>query len=174
MHKHSHVSFAGPSFEVQRTPTHREHFLAEMARTVPWSRLRALVEPVYTNPNVRRARPLELDRMLRIHFLQRWFRLTDAAVRGELYDSAAMHSFVSAGPDPQSPPDEAAICNFRCLLQEYGLADVIGFAADRHLRALGFAVAPGAIVDARLIRTSNAHAQAPFSRIIDTAGVTAA
>lgn len=174
MNKHSHVSFAGPSFEVQRTPTHREHFLAEMARTVPWSRLRALVEPVYADPNVRRVRPLELDRMLRIYFLQRWFRLTDAAVREELYDSAAMHSFVSVGPGTESPPDEAAICKFRCLLQEYGLADVIGFAADRHLRALGFAVAPGAIVDARLIRTSNAHVQAPFARIIDTAGASAA
>lgn len=173
MHKHSHVTFAGPSFETRRAPTQREHFLAEMERTVPWSRLRALVEPVYADPKTHRARPLEIDRMLRIYFLQRWFRLTDAAVREEFYDSTAMRSFVCVGLGPRDAPEEAAICKFRSLLKEYGLADVIGQAADRHLRALGFAVAPGAIVDARLIRTSNAHAQVPFARIIDTAGASA-
>jgi len=174
MNKHSHVTLAGPSFEAKRAPTRREQFLAEMERTVPWSKLRALVEPVYSDPRRRRARPLELDRMLRIFFLQRWFRLSDAAVCDELQDSAAMSGFVLVGPGSDVTPDEAAICKFRCVLQEYGLAEAIGLAADRHLRSLGFAVAPGAITDARLIRTSNAHAQVPFARFIDTAGVTAA
>jgi IS5 family transposase len=174
MNKHSHVTLAGPSFQAKRAPTRREQFLAEMERTVPWSKLRALVDPVYSDPRTRRARPLELDRMLRVYFLQRWFRMTDAAVCEELHDSAAMSAFVLVGPGSDCAPDEAVICKFRCVLQEYGLAEVIGLAADRHLRALGFAVAPGVIVDARLIRSSNAHAQVPFARIIDTAGATAA
>jgi IS5 family transposase len=174
MNKHSYVTLAGPSFQAKRAPTRREQFLSEMERTVPWSKLRALVEPVYADPDTRRARPLELDRMLRIFFLQRWFRLSDAAVREELHDSSSMSGFVLVGPGSDSTPDEAAIRKFRSVLQEYGLAEAIGLEADRHLRALGFMVAPGAIVDARLMRTSNAHAQAPFARFIDTAGVTAA
>lgn len=173
MNKHSRMSWVEPSFETQRAPTHREQFLLAMERTVPWSKLRALVEPLYADPESRRAKPLELDRMLRIYFLQRWFRLTDAAVREELYDSTAMRAFVCVGPGTDSAPEEAAISRFRHLLQEYGLADVIALAADRHLRALGLAIAPGAIVDARLISTSNAHTQAPFARIVDTAGVAA-
>lgn len=174
MNKHNQVTLAGPSFQIQRAPTRRGQFLVEMERTVPWSKLRALVDPVYADPRTRRARPLELDRMLRIFFLQRWFRLTDAAVLEELHDSAAMSAFVLVGPGSDCLPGEAAICKFRCVLQEYGLAEAIGLAADRHLRALGFAVAPGAIVDARLIRTSNAYVQAPFARFIDTAAETAA
>jgi len=174
MNKHSHVTLTGPSFQAKRAPTRREQFLAEMERTVPWPKLRALVDPVYSDPATRRARPLELDRMLRIYFLQRWFRMTDAAVREELDDSAAMSAFVLVGPGSDCAPDESAICKFRSLLQEYGLAEVICMAADRHLRALGFAVAPGAIVDAKLIRTSSAQVQAPFARIIDTASATAA
>jgi transposase, IS5 family len=174
MSNQQQATFAAPTAEKRRVPTQRERFLIEMERAVPWSKLRALVGPVYADPKSRRVRPLELDRMLRIYFLQRWFRLTDAAVREELYDSAAMRSFACIGLGPDSAPEEPAIRRFRGLLQEFGLAEMIGLAADRHLRALGFAVAPGAIVDARLIRISSAHAQVPFARIIDTAGMTAA
>lgn len=136
---------------------------------MPWARLRALVEPVYADPKSRRARPLELDRMLRIHFLQRWFRLGDSAVREAICDSNAMRSFVCIGDGVHSP-EETAIRRFRELLREYGLAEVIVQAADRHLRSLGLAVAPGAIVDPTVISNS---AQAPFSRVIDTAGLSA-
>ena len=42
MNKHSYVTFGGPSFAVRRQPTRREGFLADMERTVPWTRLLAL------------------------------------------------------------------------------------------------------------------------------------
>ncbi len=170
MNKHNYVTFGGPSYAAQRDlPTRREGFLADMERSMPWARLRALVEPVYADPKSRRARPLELDRMLRIHFLQRWFRLGDSAVREAICDSNAMRSFVCIGDGVHSP-EETAIRRFRELLREYGLAEVIVQAADRHLRSLGLAVAPGAIVDPTVISNS---AQAPFSRVIDTAGLSA-
>ena len=161
------------AFEAPKMLTHRERFLAEMERAVPWTKLRALIEPLFADPKGRRLRTLELDRMLRIYFIQRWFRLTDSAVREALYDSDAMHAFACVGLGARGVPEVATICRFRCLLQEYGLAEVIAQAADRHLRALGIAIAPGAIVDARLISTSSAHTQAPFAKIIDTAGLAA-
>jgi transposase, IS5 family len=173
MNKHSYVTFGGPSFESTRlVPTRREGFLADMERSVPWSRLRALVQPVYEDPRFRRSRPLELDRMLRIFFLQRWYRLGDSAVREAIADSSAMRYFVCVGEAVDASPDENAIRRFRELLQEYGLGEVIVQAADRQLRALGLAIAPGAIVDPTVIST-NAHSQAPFARVIDTAGVSA-
>ena len=58
-------------------------------------------------------------------------------------------------------------------MRDYGRADMIALAADRHLRSLGYAIAPGAIVDAKLVAESNARAQTPFARIVDTAGVAA-
>jgi IS5 family transposase len=144
-----------------------------MERSVPWPRLRALVEPVYADPKTRRSRPLELDRMLRIYFLQRWYRLGDSAVHEAICDSSAMRSFICIGtPGSRATPDESAIRSFRQLLQEYGLGEVIVQAVDRHLRSLGLAVAPGAIVDPTVIGNQT-HTQTPFSRVIDTAGAAA-
>ena len=190
MNEHSNVTFATPSGEIKhemqrdakrasterkvhRAPTRRERFLAEMECTVPWSKLRALVDSFYADPASRRARPLELDRMLRVYFLQRWFRLTDSAAHEAIYDSSAMRVFVLVGPGAACVPDEAAIGKFRRIMRDYGLADMIALATDRHLRSLGYAIAPGAIVDARLVADSNAQVQTPFARIVDTAGVAA-
>ncbi len=152
-----------------KLPTQREIFLAEMECTVPWHKLRALIEPVYANPFRRRPHQIELSRLLRIFFLQRWYRLTDAAVRESICDSSAMRAFVCLSAD--AVPNEAEIRKFGRMLDECGLTEVVVHTAERHLRSLGIAVAPGAVIDAALISTSNAHAQAPYARFIDTAGV---
>jgi IS5 family transposase len=142
--------FAVPAHPARRMPTQRERFLADMERALPWSELRALVEPVYADPKGRLGRPLELDRMLRIHFLQRWFQLSDAAMHEALLDSIAMRSFACVGLGPDAAPGEIEICGFRRLLREYGLGNALVEAADRRLRGLGLSVSPGAIVDARV------------------------
>jgi IS5 family transposase len=169
MNRHNNESFGGPAFGEHRAlTTRREGFLTDMEHSVPWSKIRALIEPVYADSKKHR-RPLTLDRMLRIFFLQRWYRLTDGAVREAICDSNAMSSFVLVGRGPDSAPDEQSIRAFRQLLQEYGLGELIVQAVDRHLRSLGLAVAPGAIVDPTVI-SNHAHSQAPFARVIDTAG----
>src|SRR5665213_3030252 len=67
---------ADGSFEKYRKPTRREVFLAEMDRIVPWAQLVALVEPQYPKAGNGR-RPVGVERMLRIYFLQQWFNLSD-------------------------------------------------------------------------------------------------
>ena len=158
--------------ETNLAPTQREIFLAEMECTVPWHKLRALIKVAYTR-SARRIHPLLLDRLLRIYFLQRWYRLTDAAIREAICDSKAMRSFICASPALEAVPACDEIAKFRRLLEETGLARLVIHAVERHLRSIGIAVAPGAIVDAALVITSNAHAQAPYARVIDTAGVCA-
>ena len=136
-----------------RAPTRRERFLAEMESAMPWSELRSVIEPVFANPGSLRGRPLELDRLLRVYFLQRWFRLSDSAVQEELYDSSAMRGFACVGLGRETVPTERAISWFRQSLLEYGLSDLIVEAAATHLKARGMAVSAGAIVDATLVDT---------------------
>ena len=70
------LSFASAGFERFGKTTRRAAFLAEMEAVVPWTRLYGLIEPFYPKPGKGR-RPVGLDRMLRIYFLQHWFGLSD-------------------------------------------------------------------------------------------------
>lgn len=65
-------------YERYRRPTKRDAFLATMEQIVPWAALCEVVEPHYPNPGNGRP-PVGLERMLRMHFVQHWFNLADAA-----------------------------------------------------------------------------------------------
>jgi len=79
-------------FERYTKKTRRAMFLEEMEQVVPWGKLCALIEPHYPKPGNGR-RPKELEKMLRIYFLQQWFNLADPAVEEALYDSATLRQF---------------------------------------------------------------------------------
>src|SRR6266567_5232640 len=59
-------------FEQYTRKTRRAIFLEEMEQVVPWRELCALVAPLYPQPGKGR-RPVGVERMLRIYFLQQWF-----------------------------------------------------------------------------------------------------
>ncbi len=69
------------SFKRFRMTTRREELLAEMNRVVPWaSLLCSLIELVYPKPDGAGRRPVGLERMRRISFLQQWVNLSDPCV----------------------------------------------------------------------------------------------
>ncbi len=72
-----------------------------MDQIIPWKEMTEAIEPYYPNPKGAGRRPVGLERMLRIHFLQHWFELSDPGVEEILYDSRAMRSFV--GQITESP-----------------------------------------------------------------------
>ncbi len=63
-----------------RKRTRREVFLAEMDQVVPWKALLALIEPHYPQSGRPGRQPYPLATMLRIHFLQQWYALSDPAM----------------------------------------------------------------------------------------------
>jgi len=138
-------------FERFRKPTRREQFLVEMNQVVPWSRLTALVEPMYPKGEGAGRPPIGLERMLRIHCLQHWFNLSDPAAEEALYDSRAMRGFVGIDLGREPVPDETTICKFRHLLEAYELGPKILEAINAHLAEKGFRVTTGTIVDATII-----------------------
>src|SRR5213592_4520536 len=73
--------------------TRRAIFLEEMEQVVPWGELCALVAPHYPQPGKGR-RPVGVERMLRIYFLQQWFNLADPGVEEALYDSATLRQIL--------------------------------------------------------------------------------
>ncbi len=77
---------AQTGFEKYGRKTKRERFLEEMEQVVPWTGLRALVEPHYPNGENGRP-PVGLSIMLRVYFLQQWFNLSDPGAEDALYES---------------------------------------------------------------------------------------
>ena len=141
------------SFDAHHKPTRRAVFLAEMDKVVPWAELCAVIEPHYPKPRVNGGgRPtVGLERMLRIHFLQQWYALSDPAVEEALYDSVAMRRFVGIDLGREAAPDETTVCKFRHLLERHGLADRLFAAVGVHLKEHGFRLSQGTIVDATII-----------------------
>ena len=102
------------NFEKYRKPTRREIFLMEMDRIVPWAHLVDLIGPHYPKAGNGR-HPVGVERMLRMYFLQQWFKLPDPAVEESLYESASMRQFVGIDLGKEPVPDETTICRFRHL-----------------------------------------------------------
>src|SRR3546814_13045180 len=68
-----------------------------------------------------RSQPYPIETMLRIHFMQQWFNLSDQAMEEALYDSFSMRQFAKL-PGGRAP-DETTILNFRHLLEKHNIAE---------------------------------------------------
>ena len=130
--------------------TRKREFLGEMERVVPWSDLVALIAPYM--PEGRRGRPpFAIEAMLRIHFMQQWFTLSDPAMEEALHDVPLFRDFAGLGGWNDRLPDESTILRFRHLLEEHKLASEILKTINALLQAKGLLLRAGTVVDATLI-----------------------
>ncbi len=144
-------TLAEEGFERYRKPTRREIFLDEMDQIIPWSELTAVIEPFYPAGKGAGRPPIGIERMLRIHFLQHWFNLSDPGVEEALYDSRAMRRFVGIDLGREPVPDETTILKFRHLLERHNLGSQLFVLIGEYLDENGLKVNRGTIVDAAII-----------------------
>ena len=143
-------TFAGIAWTTKGKLTRRERFLTEMDQVIPWKRLIALIEPHYPKPG-RGRRPLGLEKMLRIYFLQQWFDLSDPGAEDAIYDSESMRRFVGIELGEDKVPDESSILLFRHLLERHQLTKAIFEEIGELLKEKGLMLRQGTIVDATII-----------------------
>jgi transposase, IS5 family len=139
-----------PGFQRYSKKTRRALFLEEMEQVVPWNKLCSLVEPHYPKAGNGR-RPVGVERMLRVYFLQQWFSLSDPAVEEALYDSPLMRRFAQIDLGNEPVPDETTVCKFRHLLEQHSLGSAILETVNFHLQSRGIKITTGTIVDATII-----------------------
>lgn len=157
------ATLATAGFERYSKPTRRAAFLAKMDRVVPWAELCALIEPVYPQPGKGR-RPVGLERVLRIYFLQQWFNLSDPGAEEALYDSVTMRRFAGIDLGREPVPDETTICKFRHLLEQHDLGRALFQAVPEHLDRHGVRLSTGTIVDATIIHAPSSTKNAAQAR----------
>jgi transposase, IS5 family len=144
------VGLKGVDFATHGRATGKARFLVEMNELVPWASLCELIEPHY--PKAGNGRPAAgLERMLRIHFLQCWFNLTDEACEEALYDMALFREFAMIDLGEERVPDATTMLKFRRLLERHDLSRAIFDRVNALLADRGLTVSGGTMVDATLI-----------------------
>ena len=152
-HPMKQLSFAQAEYATKRKVTRRERFLGEMEQVVPWSALIAALAPYYF-PNAgtgRGRRPIGLERMLRMYFLQQWYTLADEALEDAIYDSQALRNFVGIDLGTESVPDATTLLQFRHLLEKHDLTKTIFETVNSHLRERGLLLNKGTLTDATIL-----------------------
>jgi IS5 family transposase len=114
-----------------------------MEKVVPWAALVELIAPCYPEGRTGR-RPFSLATMLRIHFMQQWFTLSDPAMEEAFFDTPLYREFARL-------PDESTILRFRHRLEKHKLAEQILLTVNELLTQRGLLLKAGTAVDATLI-----------------------
>jgi len=129
--------------------TRKREFLSQMNRVMPWGDLVAVVSP-YTRESKTGRPPFAVLTMLRIHFMQQWFTLSDPAMEEALHDVPLFREFAGLSLGDRLP-DESTILRFRHLLEKHKLADQILATVNDLLQRKGLMLKAGTVVDATLI-----------------------
>lgn len=143
--------------------TRKREFLEEMERVVPWSVLVDIVQPYCPRAKTGRP-PFSVSTLLRIHYLQQWFGLSDPAMEEALHDVPLYREFAGLDDVGARLPDETTILRFRHLLEKHGLAvDMLRVVNDL-LMHKGLMLRSGTVVDATLIAAPSSTKNADGER----------
>jgi transposase, IS5 family len=145
----SQLSFASLTPKKKQIST--ENFLNEMNQVIPWNELLSVIQPYYYSGKAGR-KPMKLELMLRIYFLQQWFNLGDPTVEEAIYDRLSFQRFLEIDLMVNVIPDETTILNFRHLIEEHNLTMKILAKVNSLLQKKGVLLKQGTIVDATLIK----------------------
>ncbi|SPS02593.1 transposase [Cupriavidus taiwanensis] len=143
--------------------TRKREFLDEMNRVVPWADLVMLIAP-YAPEGKRGRPPFAVEAMLRIHFVQQWFGLSDPAMEEALHDVPLYREFAGLDNWTARLPDESTILRFRHLLEKHKLAAQILALVNDILRDKGLILRAGTVVDATLISAPSSTKNASGER----------
>ena len=146
------MSLGESGYERKTKRTRKREFLDEMNLVVPWGDLVSLIAPHAPAAGAKGGRPpFAVETMLRIHFLQQWFNLSDPAMEEALYDTPMFREFAGLDMGEDNLPDESTILRFRHLLERNNLSLQLLATVNATLTAKGLLLKSGTVVDATLI-----------------------
>jgi IS5 family transposase len=159
----STVKQLGLGLNLSTKKTRKREFLEEMERVVPWGVLVQIVEPHYPKAKTGRP-PFAIETMLRVHYLQQWFALSDPAMEEALHDMPVFREFAKLPEGAARLPDETTILRFRHLLERHDLAVDMLRVVNDILQAKGLMMKKGTVVDATLIAAPSSTKNADGER----------
>lgn len=153
----------GLGLNLSTKKTRKREFLEDMERVVPWDALVQIVQPHYPKAKTGRP-PFGIETMLRIHYMQQWFGLSDPAMEEALHDVPLYREFAKLDGVMARLPDETTILRFRHLLERHNLAADMLRVVNDILQAKGLLMRTGTVVDATLISAPSSTKNAEGER----------
>jgi len=144
------ISLSQTGFELSAKRTRKRIFLDEMQCIIPWDILVGMIAK-HAPSGANGRPPFPVAVMLRIHFMQQWFTLSDPAMEEALHDVLIYREFAGLDTGMTRIPDESTILRFRRLLEEHNLAAQMLAAVNVTLVQAGLLLKAGTAVDATLI-----------------------
>jgi IS5 family transposase len=129
--------------------TRKQVFLEQMEQVVPWAALVDLIAPYYPEGKTGRP-PFSLHTMLRVHFMQQWFTLSDPGMEEAFFDTPLYREFAQL-EELGRLPDESTILRFRHRLEKHKLAEQILCVVNEILIQRGLLLKTGTVMDTTLI-----------------------
>jgi IS5 family transposase len=111
------------ALDLNAKKTRKQVFLDQMDKVVPWTQLVEVIAPYYPEGKTGRP-PFSLHTMLRVHFMQQWFTLSDPGMEEAFFDTPLYREFAQLEEFGRLP-DESTILRFRHMLEEHGLGQQI-------------------------------------------------
>lgn len=137
------------NLDLSAKKTRKQVFLDQMDQVVPWAALVELIAPYYPE-GLKGRPPFSLTTMLRVHFMQQWFTLSDPAMEEAFFDTPLYREFALLEQFGRLP-DESTILRFRHRLEKHKLAEQILSVVNELLSKKGLLLKAGTAVDATLI-----------------------
>jgi len=142
--------------------TRKAQFLDEMERVVPWADLVLLIAEAAPAKKTGRP-PFAHEIMLRLHFMQQWFGLSDMGMEEALLDTPLYREFAGLSRHGRLP-DRVTILRFRHLLEKHHLAEKILATVNKMLTTQGLLLKQGTAIDATLIAAPSSTKNGTSSR----------
>ncbi|RZA06638.1 MAG: IS5 family transposase [Moraxellaceae bacterium] len=156
------LTFAEAEYAHKKRTTRREKFLAQLEQLVPWQKMIQPLQKGYQKMGPGRP-PYPLEIMLRIHFLQLVYNLSDPEMEDYLYEVESMRRFANLRLS-ESIPDETTILNFRHYVEQHKFGKKIFDTFNQHLADKGLKLREGTIVDATIIKAPTSTKNASGER----------
>lgn len=123
--------------------------IEQMEQVVPWAALVQLIAPYYPEGKAGRP-PFSLQTMLRVHFMQQWFTLSDPGIEEATHDTPLYRKFAKT-EEYSRLLDENTIQRFHHRPEKYRLAEQILSVVDQILIQHGLVLKNRTVLDACLI-----------------------
>lgn len=130
-------------------------FLEEMNEIIPWHELQNYFDGhIKRNHNKpgRPAYPIML--MFKIHLLQQWYDLSDFQAEFQINDRLSFRKFLGLNIE-DSVPDSTTIENFRHMMEEQNLGQLLVKILDDYFVKIGLIRKEGNLVDATFMRANS-------------------